>query len=53
MMAFFGASVDQNNWNRDWRDLWVSLRKVIEEVDIEAQQPLWQVIHSEKDQEAA
>ncbi|CAI8933334.1 hypothetical protein KKQ10_27180 [Pseudomonas sp. MG-9] len=53
MMAFFGASVDQNNWNRDWRDLWVSLRKVIEEVDIEAQQPLWQVIQSEKDQEAA
>ncbi|WP_300727395.1 hypothetical protein [Pseudomonas sp.] len=53
MMSFFGASVDQNNWNRDWRDLWVSLRKVIEEVDIQAQQPIWQVIQSEKDQEAA
>ncbi len=50
MMTFFGVSVDQNNWNRDWRDLWVSLRKVIEEVDVQAQQPIWQVIHSEKDQ---
>jgi hypothetical protein len=53
MMEFFGVSVDQNNWNRDWRDLWVSLRKIIEEVDIEAQQPLWQVIQSERGQEAA
>ena len=53
MTTFFGASVDQNNWNRDWRDLWISLRKVIEEVDIQAQQPVWQVIHSEKDQDAA
>jgi hypothetical protein len=53
MMVFFGASVDQNNWNRDWRDLWISLRKVIEEVDIQAQQPIWQVIHAEKDQDAA
>jgi len=36
MMTFFGASVDQNNWNRDWRDLWIFLKAVIEEVDIQA-----------------
>ena len=53
MMTFFGATVDQNNWNRDWRDLWIALRKLIEEVDIQAQQPLWQVIHSENDKESA
>lgn len=53
MMEFFGVSVDQNNWNRDWRDLWISLKSIIAEVDIDAQQPVWQVIHSEKEQEAA
>ena len=36
MMTFFGALVDQNNWNRDWRDLWIFLKAVIEEVDIQA-----------------
>lgn len=53
MMEFFGVSVDQNNWNRDWRDLWISLKSIISEVDIDAQQPVWQVIHSEKEQDAA
>ena len=53
MMEFFGASVDQNNWNRDWRDLWVSLKGIIEEVDIQVLQPIWQVIHAENDQVAA
>lgn len=53
MNAFFGVSIEPKHWNRDWLDLWESLKKVIAEVDIQAQQPLWQVIHSEKEQEAA
>ena len=53
MSAFFGVSIEPKHWNRDWLDLWESLKKVIAEVDIQAQQPLWQVIHAEKDQEAA
>ena len=53
MNTFFGVTIDPKNWTRDWLDLWESLKEVIKEVDIQAQQPLWQVIHSEKDQEAA
>ncbi|MHA6138497.1 hypothetical protein ACX3YC_13815 [Pseudomonas mohnii] len=53
MSAFFGVSIEPKHWNRDWLDLWESLKKVIAEVDIQAQQPLWQVIHAEKEQEAA
>lgn len=53
MHSFFGVSIDPKNWTRDWADLWKSLREVIREVDIEAQQPVWQVIHAEKDEEAA
>lgn len=53
MNAFFGVSIEPKHWNRDWLDLWESLKKVIAEVDIQAQQPLWQVIHSEKEEEAA
>lgn len=53
MQTFFGVTIDPKNWTRDWLDLWKSLREVIREVDIEAQQPIWQVIHAEKDQEAA
>ena len=53
MNAFFGVTIDPKNWTRDWLGLWESLKKVIAEVDIQAQQPLWQVIHAEKDQEAA
>ncbi|VVN49947.1 hypothetical protein PS685_00137 [Pseudomonas fluorescens] len=53
MNTFFGVVIDPKNWTRDWLDLWGSLRKVIKEVDIQAQQPLWQVIHSENNQEAA
>lgn len=50
---FFGVDIDAKNWTRDWLDLWENLRSVIEEVDIEAQQPIWQVIHAEKDEDAA
>lgn len=53
MKDFFGVTIDPKNWTRDWLDLWESLKEVIKEVDIQAQQPVWQVIHSEKDEEAA
>lgn len=53
MNSFFGVTIDPKNWTRDWLDLWESLKAAIEEVDIQAQQPIWQVIHAEKDQEAA
>ena len=51
--TFFGVTIDPKNWTRDWLDLWEFLKSVIAEVDIQAQQPLWQVIHAEKDEEAA
>ena len=53
MKAFFGVTIDPKNWSRDWLDLWESLKEVIKEVDIQAQQPVWQVIHAEKEEEAA
>jgi hypothetical protein len=53
MNSFFGVTIDPKNWTRDWLDLWESLKEVIAEVDIQAQQPVWQVIHAEKDEEAA
>lgn len=53
MKEFFGVSIEPKHWNRDWLELWESLKKVISEVDIQAQQPVWQVIHAENDEEAA
>lgn len=53
MDAFFGVIIDPKNWTRDWLGLWESLKDVIKEVDIQAQQPLWQVIHAENEQDAA
>ena len=53
MDAFFGVSIDTKNWARDWMGLWETLKEVIQEVDIQTQQPIWQVIHAEKDIEAA
>ncbi|MEO8640946.1 hypothetical protein [Pseudomonas sp.] len=53
MESFFGVTIDPKNWTRDWLDLWESLKSVIAEVDIQAQQPVWQVIHAEKEEEAA
>ena len=53
MDAFFGVSIDTKNWTRDWMGLWETLKEVIQEVDIQTQQPIWQVIHAEKDIEAA
>ncbi|MDR7109208.1 hypothetical protein [Pseudomonas frederiksbergensis] len=53
MKTFFGVTIDPKNWTRDWLELWESLKEVIKEVDIQAQQPVWQVIHSEKEEKAA
>lgn len=53
MNAFFGVTIEPKHWNRDWLALWDSLKKVIEEVDVQAQQPIWQLIHVEKDHVAA
>jgi hypothetical protein len=53
MKTFFGVTIDPKNWTRDWLDLWESLKEVIKEVDIQAQKPIWQVIHAEKEEEAA
>jgi hypothetical protein len=53
MMNFFGVSIEPKHWSRDWLDLWKSLKDVINKVDIQAQQPLWQVIYAEKEEEAA
>jgi len=39
MKDFFGVSIEPKHWNRDWLDLWESLKKVIAEVDIQAQEP--------------
>ncbi|MBD1590225.1 hypothetical protein [Pseudomonas typographi] len=51
--SFFGVSIDPKNWTRDWMDLWDALRDVIEQADIEAQHPVWKVIHAEKEESAA
>ncbi|WP_237143015.1 MULTISPECIES: hypothetical protein [Pseudomonas] len=53
MKTFFGVSIEPKHWNRDWLELWESLKEVIAEVDIQALKPVWQVIHSENDDEAA
>ncbi|MEB0133551.1 hypothetical protein [Pseudomonas sp. CCI2.4] len=51
--AFYGVTIEVTQWARDWKDLWEALKKVISEVDFEAQQPVWQVIHSENEESAA
>lgn len=53
MKDFFGVSIEPKHWNRDWLALWDSLKKVIKEVDIQALQPIWQVIHAENEEAAA
>lgn len=53
MMEFYGVPIEPKHWNRDWLTVWDSLREAIKEVDIQAQQPIWQVIHAERDDEAA
>jgi hypothetical protein len=53
MMKLYGIAIQPKHWDRDWLDIWNFLRKAIEEVDIQAQQPLWQVIHAENSEDAA
>jgi hypothetical protein len=48
MNTFFGVTIDPKNWTRDWLDLLESLKKLINEVDIQVLRPLWQVIHADK-----
>jgi hypothetical protein len=53
MMKLYGIAIQPKHWDRDWLDIWNFLRKAIEEVDIRAQEPVWQVIHTEKSEDAA
>ncbi|MBN3966297.1 hypothetical protein IMW75_13550 [Pseudomonas gregormendelii] len=53
MQVFFGVTIEPKHWNRDWLGLWEALKDVIKAVDLEAQSPVWQVIHSEKEESAA
>jgi len=53
MMKLYGIAIQPKHWDRDWLDIWNFLRKAIEGVDIQAQQPVWQVIHAENSEDAA
>jgi hypothetical protein len=53
MKAFYGAAIEPKHWDRDWLVLWEQLKVVIHARDTEAQAPVWQVIHAEKDESAA
>lgn len=53
MLKLYGVRIEPKVWDRDWKDVWNFLREAIEEVDIQALQPIWQVIQSEKSEEAA
>jgi hypothetical protein len=53
MLKIYGVVIEPKVWNRDWKEIWDFLRDAIHEVDIQAQQPVWQVIHSENNEHAA
>jgi len=53
MLKLYGITIEPKHWNRDWIDIWNFLREAIREVDIQAQQPVWQVIHAENSEKAA
>jgi DNA-binding PadR family transcriptional regulator len=53
MQKLYGITIEPKHWNRDWLEIWDFLRQAIHEVDIEAQQPIWQVIHAENSEYAA
>jgi hypothetical protein len=53
MQKLYGITIEPKHWNRDWLDVWNLLHESIREVDIQAQQPVWQVIHAEKGEAAA
>jgi hypothetical protein len=53
LKAFYGVALEPKHWDRDWITVWVALKEVIQARDIEAQSPIWQVIHAEKEESAA
>lgn len=53
MQKLYGITIEPKHWNRDWIEIWDFLRQAIHDVDIEAQQPVWQVIHAENAEHAA
>jgi hypothetical protein len=53
MLKLYGVHIEPKVWDRDWKEAWNFLRETIEEVDIRVQQPVWQVIHEEKEECAA
>ena len=53
MLKLYGVHIEPKVWDRDWKEAWNFLRDAIEEVDIRVQQPVWQVIHAEKEEVAA
>jgi hypothetical protein len=53
MLKLYGITIEPKVWNRDWKEVWDFLRDAIEEVDIQAQEPVWRVIHAENAENAA
>lgn len=53
MLKLYGVIIEPKHWNRDWLEIWDFLRAAIHDVDIQAQQPVWQVIHAENEESAA
>ncbi|MFL1501687.1 hypothetical protein ACI77N_10855 [Pseudomonas sp. S191] len=53
MLKLYGVHIEPKVWDRDWKAVWNFLREAISEVDIQALQPIWQVIQSEKSEYAA
>ncbi|AZD67589.1 hypothetical protein SAMN04489802_2824 [Pseudomonas chlororaphis] len=53
MLKLYGIAIEPKHWDRDWKEVWEFLRAAIQDVDIQAQQPVWQVIHAEKEESAA
>lgn len=53
MLKLYGVRIEPKVWDRDWKDVWNFLREAISEVDVQALQPVWQVIFDEKSEDAA
>lgn len=47
MLKLYGIKIEPKVWDRDWKQEWQFLRDVIMDIDVQAQQPVWQVIHAE------
>ncbi|MFJ2319217.1 hypothetical protein [Pseudomonas sp. NPDC087817] len=53
MLKLYGVRIEPKVWDRDWKDVWNLLREAISEVDVQALQPVWQVIFNENSENAA